>query len=215
MKYLIILFLLSSLPIHSQIIKAKIVNVLEADVLVFQDKDNNEQIIKLDGIDTPREGHPYWDMSTDFTQRKCEGKEALVKVTYVDSIDQIYGILYVNGKNINEALLIEGLAWLNEYNNSQYWINLEEKARNVQLNIWTLEYPMGRESYVPIYRTGKIKPGVYMCSQNPALYHIHKECRILNSCSSDILKKEAFFTESMLPCSLCSTRRYTPSMSND
>lgn len=207
MKYLLILFLIFSLPASSQILKGKIVEIVEADVLIFQDKDNYEYIVKLEGIDSPREGHPYWERAINFTQRKCEGKDALVKVISIDSTETIYATVYVNGKNINEALLIEGFAWFNEYNSSEYWVKLENNARNANLNIWTLEYPMGQKYEQPRYVTSEGKLYSYICSQNPALYHRHKDCRILNSCSSEILEINRLPTHNLVPCSLCSTPR--------
>lgn len=204
MKYLMLLLLTITLPANSQNLKGKIVEVIDADVVIFQERENIERTIILDGIVAPRIDMPYGEQAFEFMRRKCEGYEAIVKITSTDNDTQTFGIIYVNGVNINEALLIEGLAWKSIDNNSAHLSKLEENARNAKINIWSIEYPVQLEQKPPIYETNEAK--VYVCSLTPNIYHRNESCPILNNCKSKILREHFLVAREKKPCLHCSMR---------
>lgn len=202
MRYLVLLLLTISIAANSQNLKGKIVGIVDADIVVFQDKNNIRKTIKLYGIDCPKEGLPYWENALEFTQRKCEDKDAIAKIIS-DNNKEAFGIIYVNGININEALLIKGLAWKSKDNDSKHLTRLEENAKNARINIWSIEYPAAPKE--PTYETSERK--VYICSLHPTIYHRSEVCRDINTCKGEILRMHFGVARQKAPCILCAKTR--------
>lgn len=202
MRYLVLLLLTISIAANSQNLKGKIVRIVDADIAVFQDKNNIRKTIKLYGIDCPKKDLPYWENALEFTQRKCEDKDAIAKIISDDN-KQTFGIIYVNGININEALLIKGLAWKSKDNDSKHLTRLEENAKNARINIWSIEYPAATKD--PTYETSERK--VYICSLHPTIYHRSEACRDINTCKGEILRMHFGVARQKVPCILCAKTR--------
>lgn len=202
MRYLVLLLLTISIAANSQNLKGKIAGIVDADIVVFQDKNNIRKTIKLYGIDCPKEGLPYWENALEFTQRKCEDKDAIAKIISDDN-KQTFGIIYVNGININEALLIKGLAWKSKDNDSKHLTRLEENAKNARINIWSIEYPAAPKE--PTYETSERK--VYICSLHPTIYHRSEACRDINTYKGEILRMHFGVARQKAPCILCAKTR--------
>lgn len=64
-------------------------------------------------VNTPERGEEGYQQAKDFVKAKCLNKEVTVDVDdakHYDKYERILGIVYVDGQNINEELLKQGLA---------------------------------------------------------------------------------------------------------
>lgn len=119
----------------------KIVRVSDGDTVVLLDSTNIQHKIRLDGIDCPERTQDYGTKATDFTKNLCAGKYVKVDVAGIDKYKRVLGVLWVDGANVNEELLKNGLAWQYKYNNSAQYKIFENNARKKKLNIWSMSNP--------------------------------------------------------------------------
>lgn len=70
----------------------------------------SKQRFRLSGIDTPERGQPGWSEAREFLKARTLGKRAVINVTKTDKYGRYLAELFVDGENINDALLAAGLA---------------------------------------------------------------------------------------------------------
>lgn len=140
--FLSLIFILYSIGIGSATIKGKVVKVTDGDSITILTEGNRQVKIRLDGIDCPERGQDYGTKATDFTKELCAGKDVIIDSIGIDRYRRVLGIVWVDSINVNEALLINGLAWRYKYNKSEYYLSLEQEARAQKLNIWSMKNPV-------------------------------------------------------------------------
>ncbi|MCD7971567.1 MAG: thermonuclease family protein [Candidatus Azobacteroides sp.] len=126
-----------------RIVRGKIVKVSDGDTVTLLTKENEQIKIRLDGIDAPENGQDYGEKSRQFLADLIAGKEVELHVTGTDRYKRTLGFIYINGKNVNEALVRNGLAWhYKHFNNDPKLDSLEQLARKEKLNIWSQKNPI-------------------------------------------------------------------------
>jgi len=125
-----------------------VVRVVDGDTVNIL-TDQREQIrVRLDGIDAPERGQDYGTKATLFVHDLCLNKRVTVNKKGVDRYGRTLGVLYVDGVNVNEALVRQGLAWhYKHYNNDLRLDSLERVARKEKLNIWSMADPVAPWNY--------------------------------------------------------------------
>lgn len=137
------------LGINDTILTGRIVRVADGDTVTLL-TDQREQIrVRLDGIDAPERGQDYGYKATLFVREMCYNKPVIVHKKGVDRYGRVLGgVLYVDGMNVNEALVRNGLAWhYKHYSKDQTLDSLERQARKERLNIWSMEKPIAPWEY--------------------------------------------------------------------
>jgi len=140
--FLSLIFILYSIGIGSATIKGKVVKVTDGDSITILTEGNRQVKIRLDGIDCPERGQDYGTKATDFTKELCAGKDVIIDSIGIDRYRRVLGIVWVDSVNVNEALLINGLAWRYKYNKSEHYLSMEQEARGQKLNIWSMKNPV-------------------------------------------------------------------------
>ncbi len=83
--------------------------VIDGDTIDIQ----NFGRIRFVGVNTPERGEEGYKEAKEFVKSKCLNKEVTIDVDdkkYYDKYDRVLGVVYVDGKNLNEELLKEGYA---------------------------------------------------------------------------------------------------------
>lgn len=143
-------------PIRS--VEGQVTKVSDGDTVNIQDDLGTKLKIRLYGIDCPeteksnkRTGHiskagqPYGEEAYRALQSKIDRKRVRVEIMAVDQYKRSVGIIYLNGKNINQEMVAEGWAWayrqyLDRPHASEY-IQAEEQARGKRLGLWVQSNP--------------------------------------------------------------------------
>lgn len=212
MKNILFFFLfIISLSINSQILSGKIVRVSDGDTVVLLDSTNTQHKIRLDGIDCPEKGQDYGTKATNFTKELCAGKYVDVDIIGYDRYKRILGVVWIGDVNLNEELLKAGLAWRYKYNKDEYYLELEYKAREDKINIWSMkaiapwDWRKGVREY-PAAVTSEAK--IYVCESNPNIYHTSDRCQALSKCEN--IKRISFhYKRELSICTFCEQRRKT------
>ena len=99
--------------------------------------------MRLYGIDCPEKGQDYANVAKDFMARLIAGKIVEVRTKNTDRYGRKIGMVFMDGVNVNEALLKNGLAWhFKKYDKNVAWAELENKAKSQKLNIWSIANPV-------------------------------------------------------------------------
>lgn len=137
-RILLPIFLLFSVIAYSQtILTGKVIKVADGDTFTLLTKDNQQIRIRLHGIDAPEKSQPYSQVSRNFLNEKIYGKMVKVEQMDIDKYKRIVGMVFIDGVNINEALLRGGMVWhYKKYDKNAQWAKWETEAREKKLGIW-------------------------------------------------------------------------------
>jgi endonuclease YncB( thermonuclease family) len=132
--------------------------VSDGDTIHITDSLGTKVKVRLYGIDAPeteksnkkthkvsKPGQPYGEEAHQTLNSKVYGKSIKLDIMAVDQYKRSVGIVYLNGKNINQEMVAEGYAWayrqyLDRPHASEY-IELEEQARAKRLGLWEQSNP--------------------------------------------------------------------------
>ncbi|WP_128331829.1 thermonuclease family protein [Apibacter sp. HY039] len=120
----------------------KVIKVADGDTITILTEDKKQVKIRLYGIDCPENKQDFGTKARTFTSTICFGKNVTVEIKGIDRYKRTLGIVKVEGKNVNEELLKNGLAWKYKYTYSSHYLMLEQQARKSKLNIWSLKKPI-------------------------------------------------------------------------
>ena len=139
--YLMQLFLLFLIFINTattqDTLTGKAVRIADGDTFTLLDNNNTQTRIRLHGIDCAEKNQDFGNVATKFLGDKLKGKTVKVKVTDIDRYGRTIRIVYVDGKDINLALLKAGLAWHHKhFDKSKEYADAEIESKNNKLGLW-------------------------------------------------------------------------------
>lgn len=143
-KILFILLLLVSCnpPAEKETISGKVVSVADGDTMTILTTDNERIKIRLLGIDAPERGQDFGTKARQHLNELCYGKTVIVEKDGKDQYGRLLGVVYVEGINVNENMVRNGLAWYyRHFVNDPRLDSLEKLARSEKLNIWSMKNP--------------------------------------------------------------------------
>lgn len=117
-------------------LQGKVVAVADGDSFTLLV--NHTQIkIRLHGIDCPEKKQDFGNVAKNYLSGLVIGKVVVVKKMNKDRYGRTVGIVFVDGLNVNEALLKAGLAWhYKEYDKNPTWAHFEETAHKEKKGLW-------------------------------------------------------------------------------
>jgi len=126
-------------------IQGVVVGIADGDTItVFQ---NSKQYkIRLYGIDTPEKKQDFGQKTKHFTSNIVFNKIIKVIPIDIDRYQRTVGVVYVDGKCLNEELIKAGYAWVyRKYCKKSFcdeWLKLEQNAREKKLGLWIYDNPV-------------------------------------------------------------------------
>lgn len=140
--FFLLLFLFSCEP-QTGDITGEVVSVADGDTMTILTVLGERIKIRLEGIDAPERGQDYGTKARQFLNDLCYGKTLTIKNKGEDQYGRVLGVVFVDGLNVNEELVRNGLAWYYDYFvNDPILDSLEQQARNKKLNIWSKKNPV-------------------------------------------------------------------------
>jgi len=124
----------------------EVTRVVDGDTIYISTEEGQVKI-RLLGIDCPEKNQPYGDKATQFAYDMVMGK-TITAIAEEGNVYDRYGrflgnVLLEDGRNFNEELVRNGLAWhYKQYSNDPVLEELEEKAREEKKGLWAEENPM-------------------------------------------------------------------------
>jgi micrococcal nuclease len=120
----------------------KVIGVKDGDTFVIL-KDGKEQTVRFKHIDCPEKAQDYGKVAKQFTSDACFNKFIQLKgKEEYDKYNRLLAeIILEDGRNLNQELVKNGLAWRYKHSNEPIYFQLEEEARKAKLNIWSVPNP--------------------------------------------------------------------------
>jgi len=100
--------------------------------------------IRLDGIDCPEKGQPYYEEATAYTSGLCLHKQVRVIKHGIDKYGRLIAdIVLPDGENLSEEIVRAGFAWwYHLYSDDLILKQLENEARIVRRGLWSQPNPI-------------------------------------------------------------------------
>lgn len=120
----------------------KVIKIVDGDTLDILNAVNETFRIRLEGIDTPEKGQPYGKNADELLGQLTFGQTVEVKEVGTDRYGRILGRVFVDGVDVNHALVTAGLAWhYVKYSDDESLAEAELEARAAKIGIWSEDAP--------------------------------------------------------------------------
>lgn len=138
-------FLLTSAPVRAESkrpgkFSGKVSGVNSGHELIVQEADNTHKI-NLYGILSPSKGAPQAEKARLFLETIAFGRVVEVEIVSPSAPRRLYALVRMDGKNLNEEILREGLAWVNKkacfLDVCEKWEALQEEAKAAKKGVWS------------------------------------------------------------------------------
>jgi len=126
----------------------KVISVKDGDSLELLDAENTIHDIRLAHVDCPEKKQAFGKRAKIFTANFCFGEEVTVLPTDKDRYGRIVGVVMVGRKELNLALIQEGMGWhFKQYSKKEAYATAENKARRKKKGLWSQRNPIAPWEY--------------------------------------------------------------------
>lgn len=134
----------------------RVVAILDGDTYDILLEGNKTVRVRMEGIDAPEKGMPFYKVAKKHLSDLCFGKQVTLKNTGIDNHDRTLAFSYLeDGTELSHEMLKVGLAWhFKKYNSDVDLAQLETEARNAKIGIWQDENPMPPWENRALHRSG-------------------------------------------------------------
>jgi len=100
--------------------------------------------IRVEGIDAPEKGMPYYKVSKQYLAKLCFNKNVKIKVVKFDRYGRtVARAVLPNGKDVSAEMIKAGLAWhYKKYSSDKLLSTFEIQARKNKYGLWKDQNPI-------------------------------------------------------------------------
>ncbi len=118
--------------------EGRIVRVTDGDTITLLDADNRQHKIRLDGIDAPESGQPFWRVSKQHLAELLANREAVAECSKIDKYRRDICLVLVGGADAGLEQIRAGMTWCFRHyakelplDRRQQYADMEAQARAV------------------------------------------------------------------------------------
>jgi endonuclease YncB( thermonuclease family) len=189
-----------------------VVGVADGDTITVL-KDKTPVKIRLYGIDCPEKGgQAFGKKARQFTSKMVFRKLVEIKPVDKDRYGRTVAWVYVDGKNLCEELVINGLAWhYKRYSSDQKLADLENRARKGRVGLWSdphaippWEFRRGANAINRSSRNQARVGAAYHGNRKSAVFHA-PGCKAYNckNCTVVFHSRAQAIDNGYRPCKIC------------
>lgn len=121
-----------------------VVRILDGDTYEILLEGNKTERIRMEGIDAPEKGMPFYKVSKNYLGSLCFKKNVRLEVQSTDRYGRTIAFGYLDdGRELSAEMLKAGLAWhYKKYNTDEDLAELETQAKESRIGIWKDPRPM-------------------------------------------------------------------------
>jgi len=124
-------------------IQIKVVGVHDGDTLTGITASNEQVKVRLDAIDAPEIKQPYGQAAKKALSEMVFGKEVVIYPKTKDKYGRTVGHVVVGKKDVNLAMLEQGMAWhYVKYDKNKRLGQAEAEAKAARRGLWQDKQPM-------------------------------------------------------------------------
>ena len=156
-KWLFIGLLCLSIHQGNELVSGKVVKVLDGDTYELLLDNKITVRVRMEGIDAPETGMPYYRKSTDYLKELTKGQIIKINLKNKDQYGRILSYSYLeNGRELSREMIRAGYAWhYKQYNSDRELATLEKEARDAKRGLWQDKNPIPPWKVRQIRRSGK------------------------------------------------------------
>lgn len=121
-----------------------VIGIIDGDTYDLLLEDKSKIRVRLDGIDAPEKGMPFYKLAKKYLSDLCFNKYVTYVQTTLDGHGRTVAKTYLeDGRECGEQLIKAGLAWhFKKYSTEKKLADLEIEARNKKIGIWSDPRPI-------------------------------------------------------------------------
>jgi micrococcal nuclease len=141
---------------ESESTTGKVISVLDGDTYDILIEGNKTIRIRMEGIDAPEKGMPFYRVSKNYLGKLCFGKTVRLDIRSKDSNGRRIAYSYLDdGTELSHEMIKAGLAWhFKKYSSDSSLSNLEIEAKKSKLGLWADKYPMSPWENRKLHKAG-------------------------------------------------------------
>ena len=122
----------------------KVIKIVDGDTYDILLKNNIAKRIRMEGIDAPERGMPFYKVAKDYLGDLCFGEIVHIKQTSTDRYGRTIAKTYLaNGSEVGLLMVRAGVAWhYKKYSIDALLANAEIEARKKRIGLWVDETPI-------------------------------------------------------------------------
>jgi len=122
----------------------KVIKIVDGDTYDILLDDRITKRIRMEGIDAPERGMPFYKVAKDYLGTLCFGQEVRIESTSTDRYGRTIAKTFsANGSELGLLMIEAGYAWhFKKYSSDIQLANAEIKARNKKAGLWVDENPV-------------------------------------------------------------------------
>jgi len=130
----------NSIDLTGNEISGKVISIVDGDTYDILVKGKRTIRIRMEGIDAPEKGMPFYQVSKNYLGKLCFNKNVKVDITGTDEYYRYIGFTYLkDGTELSHKMIEAGYAWhFKKYNSDSDLSELEMKARNSKSGLWVI-----------------------------------------------------------------------------
>jgi len=139
------------------IIEGKVIGIIDGDTFDLLNDSKKTYRIRMEGIDAPEKGMPFYQVSKNYLGSLCFGQRVTVQITQSESGNRKIGFTYLpSGSELSHEMIRAGLAWhFVKYNSDRDLAALEQEARKDRRGLWKDPNPIPPWEIRKIRRSGQ------------------------------------------------------------
>lgn len=143
-SFLVSIFLLVATQwSHAEVISGKVVRVADGDTITVLDAQMTQHKIRLAGIDAPERRQAFGHRAQEFLASLVASQQVDIETEKTDKYGRSVGKVLLQGRDVNLAVLVAGLAWhYKAYESEQtpedrmLYASAEQDAREQRKGLW-------------------------------------------------------------------------------
>jgi micrococcal nuclease len=114
-----------------------VVRILDGDTVEILDQQKTTIRVRLANIDAPEKKQAFGEVARQALAKMAYRQDVQVTDRGGDRYGRRIGVLTVNGKELNSAMVAQGMAWVYaRYNTDPSLPGIEQKARAEKVGLW-------------------------------------------------------------------------------
>ena len=137
-------------------VSGKVIAIIDCDTYDALINGNKTIRVRMEGIDAPERGMPFYQKSKKYLSDLCFGRKVKIKITGIDNYKRVIAYTYIDdGKELSYEMIRAGFAWhFKKYNSDSNLSELELEAKKQRKGLWVDENPMSPWENRKLHRVG-------------------------------------------------------------
>lgn len=134
---------ISSNSESKNVVRGKVIAIIDGDTYDLLINGNTTLRVRMEGIDAPEKGMPFYRVSKEYLSGLCFNKFVNLEITGQNGNRELAYAYLDDGKELSQEMLKAGLAWhFKKYNSDPILAQLETEAKNLKKGLWQANNPM-------------------------------------------------------------------------